>query len=171
MARRDDLDKFATKHDLNIVYISDIVEYRLANEILVHEKSHEEISFFGTKVQKYLFVDHEQIEHTAIIFHSAKKTSNVKVHNVMKDIDLLLNQAKYKHLIESIEYLKQNSGILIFINNPSHEESTSMKEFGVGAQILKTLGVEQMHLITSSKQQDFVGLGGFGLEISDLINL
>lgn len=171
MARRDDLDIFAEKHNLNIVYISDIVEYRLANEILVKKISHEEIPFFGTKVTKYLFQDHNGIEHTAVVFYNANKTANVRVHNVIKDIDLLLNQTKYTKLIESIEYLKQNSGVLIFINKPSQSENSSIKEFGIGAQILKLLGVNKINLLTSSKQQDFVGISGFGLEISQVIEL
>ncbi len=171
MARRKDLDIFANKYSLNIVYISDIVEYRLANEILVHQESKEEILFFGTKVTKYIFIDHENTQHAVIVFYNAKKTANVKVHNTMKDIDLLLNQTKYNHLIDSIEYLKQNSGVLVFINKPVQDNHTSIKEFGIGAQILKLLGVTHMNLITSSKQQDFVGLGGFGLEISEIIDI
>jgi len=171
MARRDDLDIFADKYNLNIVYISDIVEYRLANEILVKKISQEEVLFFGTKVTKYLFMDHDRIEHTAIVFYNVKKTANVRVHNVIKDIDLLLNQTKYTQLIESIEYLKQNSGVLIFINKPSQTDNSSIKEFGIGAQILKLLGVSHINLLTSSKQQDFVGLSGFGLEISHIIEI
>ena len=51
MARRDDLDIFAKEHDLNIIYISDLVEYRLANEILVTQVGEEQIEFFGVKVK------------------------------------------------------------------------------------------------------------------------
>ncbi len=165
MARRDDLVKFAKKHNLKTVYISDLVEYRLANEKLLHLKEEEEIEFFGVKVEKKVFVDHEGIEHTAIIFYSAKEHTNVKVHNVIPDIDLLLNQKKYRELIASIEYLKKNSGVLLFINKPKYHDDSAIKEFGIGAQILKALGISKMDLLTSSKKAEFVGLGGFGLEI------
>lgn len=171
MARRDDLDIFAKEHDLNIVYISDIVEYRLANEILVTQESQEEIDFFGVKVKKYGFVDHNKIEHTAIVFHNVSSISNVKVHNVVSDIELLLNQQKYNHLVDSIEYLKQNSGVLVFINKPAHEASASIREYGIGAQILKSLHVKSMNLITSSKQKELIGLGGFGLDIHEMVHL
>ncbi len=171
MARRDDLDIFAKEHDLNIVYISDIVEYRLANEILVKQESEEEIEFFGVKVKKYGFVDHNKIEHTAIVFHNVGSVSNVKVHNIVPDIDLFLNQQKYTHLIDSIEYLKQNSGVLVFINKPAHEENASMREYGIGAQILKSLHVKSMNLLTSSKQKELIGLGGFGLDIHEMVQL
>jgi len=170
MARKTDLDIFSQEHGIKIVYISDIVEYRLANETLVQATAEEEIEFFGVSVKKYLFVDHEKNEHTAIVFYSAGDIANVKVHKVIPDIDLLLNQSKYVHLVDSIEYLKQNSGVLIFINNPDQQHGL-MKEFGVGAQILKNLGVERMRLISTEKSPEFIGLGGFGLKVAEVINL
>jgi 3,4-dihydroxy 2-butanone 4-phosphate synthase/GTP cyclohydrolase II len=170
MARRDDLDIFGEEHGLKTVYISDIVEYRLANEMLVEKMTEEEIEFFGVKVTKTIFKDHDGTEHTAITFYKAGETANVKVHNVVSDLDLLLNQQKYTHLIDSIEYLKQNSGVLVFINKPDHHNAT-MKEYGIGAQILKSLGVSHMRLISGSKTPDFVGLSGFGLDVAEVINL
>jgi 3,4-dihydroxy 2-butanone 4-phosphate synthase / GTP cyclohydrolase II len=171
MARRDDLDIFAQEHNMSIVYISDLVEYRLANEILVTQESEEQVEFFGTKAKKYCFKDHNAIEHTAIVFHSVGSISNVKVHNVIPDIELFLNQQKHQHLMDSIEYLKQNSGVLVFINKPVHEASASMREYGIGAQILKSLHVKSMNLLTSSKQKELVGLSGFGLDIHEMVHL
>ncbi|WP_345974288.1 bifunctional 3,4-dihydroxy-2-butanone 4-phosphate synthase/GTP cyclohydrolase II [Sulfurimonas sp. HSL3-7] len=169
MARRDDLDLFAQKHGLKTVYISDIVEYRLANEILVKATSEEEIEFFGMHAKKRTFVDHEKLEHTAISFHHIGETANVKVHNVVSDMELLLDKKRYKQLIDSIDYLKQNGGVLVFINNPDQHHS-NMKEFGVGAQILKLYGIEHMRLLSCSALPEFVGLSGFGLEVLETIN-
>lgn len=171
MARRDDLDLFGAKHNLKTVFISDIVEYRLANERLVKETKVEEIEFFGVKVKQHTFEDHDKIEHTAIVFYSAGEVANVRVHNVVTDRELLLNQKKYNNLINSIEYLKQNSGILVFINKTNHQDNAAMKEFGIGAQILKSFNVSKMNLITSMKQTDFVGLSGFGLELNEVIDI
>ncbi|MCX6075179.1 MAG: bifunctional 3,4-dihydroxy-2-butanone 4-phosphate synthase/GTP cyclohydrolase II [Campylobacterales bacterium] len=170
MARRDDLDIFATKHDLKTVYISDIVEFRLANEILVKAVSEEEIEFFGVHVKKYGFEDHQGDQHTAIVFYKAGETANVRVHNVIPDIDLLLNQNKYTQLIDSIHYLKLNSGVLLFINKPNHQHS-NIKEYGIGAQILKVLGVRHMRLIADTRTADFAGLSGFGLDVVETIDL
>jgi 3,4-dihydroxy 2-butanone 4-phosphate synthase/GTP cyclohydrolase II len=169
MARRDDLEEFSKKHNQKIVYISDIVEYRLANESLIKSSHEEESEFFGVKVKKHSFVDHESIEHTAIVFHGVGETANVKVHNIIPDIDLLSNSSKYEQLIDSINYLKLNSGALVFINKPDHQH-TSMKEYGIGAQILKSLGIKHMRLLTSMKHTDFIGLSGFGLEVAELID-
>jgi len=171
MARRDDLDIFAKEHKLHTVFISDIVEYRLANERLVQEIDVKEIEFFGVKVTEHTFRDHDGIEHTAILFYSAGEVTNVRVHNVMPDSDLLLNQEKYNNLIKSIEYLKKNSGVLLFINKTHHQDNAAMKEFGIGAQIIKYFGISKMNLITSLKPTDFVGLSGFGLEVNEIIDI
>jgi len=171
MARRDDLDIFAKKHDLHTIFISDIVEYRLANERLIREIGVEEIEFFGVKVNRHTFQDHDGIKHTAILFYNAGELTNVRVHNVIPDYELLLNQNKYTNLINSIEYLKQNSGLLVFINKTNHQDNAAMKEFGIGAQIIKSFGVSKMNLLTSMKKTDFVGLGGFGLGINEIINI
>ena len=171
MARRDDLDIFAKKHDLHTVFISDIVEYRLANERLVKEIDEQAIEFFGVKVQRHTFQDHDGIEHTAILFYNAGEIANVRVHNVIPDCELLLQQDKYNNLIHSIEYLKQNSGLLVFINKTNHQDNATMKEFGIGAQIIKSFGVSKMNLITSMKKTDFVGLSGFGLEVNEIIDI
>ena len=169
MARRDDLEIFAKKHDQKIVYISDLVEYRLANESLIKDNNEEDAEFFGTKVKKHTFTDHENIEHTAIVFHGVGKTANVKVHNIVSDLELLSNSDKYEQLIDAINYLKQNSGTLVFINQPNHH-NVAMKEYGIGAQILKSLGIEKMHLLTKAFKTDFVGLSGFGLEVAEVID-
>jgi len=169
MARRDSLEEFAKKHDLKIVYISDLVEYRLQNELLIKKVAQKEIDFFGVKVTRHDFEDHLGNIHTAIVFYSSSGKSNVKFHNVGKDRDLLLDQKRYRSLMKAIEYLKKNSGVLVFID--SEKVSDQTKEFGIGAQILKALGVEEIRLLTSQKGREFVGLGGFGLDIIEEIEM
>lgn len=171
MARRDDLDLFGEEHNLKTVFISDIVAYRLANERLVNESKVEDLDFFDAKVKQHTFIDQDEVEHTALVFGSIDDVANVRVHNVVADIDLLLNQKKYNNLISSIEYLKKNNGVLVFINKTNHQDNARMKEIGTGAQILKSIGVSKMNIITSIKQTDFVGLSGFGLEVNEIINI
>ena len=169
MARRDSLEEFAQKHNLKIVYISDIVEYRLQNERLIKQVESKEIDFFGVKVEERVFKDHLGNLHSAIIFYSASGTSNVKFHNVMDDRDLLLDQRRFHSLMNAIEYLKKNSGVLIFLDRQPSKDQT--KEFGIGAQILKELGVHNIRLLTSHKGREFVGLSGFGLNIVEEIEI
>ena len=172
MARRDDLEIFAQKHGLHIVYISDLVEYRLRNERLVHMTSEEEIEFFDTKVEKKIFTDHRGKEHTAVIFYKLHETENVRFHNIGFDKDLLLNQNKFRQLMASIDYLKKNGGVLVFVDaDEVAGVGDAMKEYGIGAQILAELGIRNIRLLVSSKGKEFVGLGGFGLDIVEEIEL
>jgi 3,4-dihydroxy 2-butanone 4-phosphate synthase/GTP cyclohydrolase II len=156
---------------LHTVFISDLVAYRLANESLIEKVSSKKIEFFNSEVQKYTFKDPDKIEHTAIVFGEICELSNVRVHNIIPDFELLLNQVKYKNLINSIEYLKENSGVLVFINKTDHQDNSTPKEFGIGAQIIKSFGISKMNLITSLKEPSFVGLSGFGLEVVKVLNI
>ena len=171
MARRDDLEVFAQKHGLNIVYISDLVEYRLRNERLVRLQNENEIEFFDTKVEKKVFTDHQGKEHYAIIFYKLHETENVKFHNIGRDVDLFLNQHRYTQLVKSIDYLRHNGGVLVFINADDAVGGDTMKEYGIGAQILSELGIKDIRLLVSSKGKEFVGLGGFGLDIVEEIEV
>ena len=50
----------------------------------------------------------------------------------------------------------------------SHEQA---KEFGVGAQILKDLDVTHINLLTTHKDTEFIGLSGFGLDVSGTVKV
>ena len=164
MARMDDLKVFADEHDLCIVYISDIVEYRLANEQLVKRVSSEETILKGMKVEKHTYTDHLDRTHTVIQFYKLHETANVKFHNIGSDIDLILDDKRFNALNNAIEYLKKNGGVLVFLDTKTIS-SEQAKEFGVGAQILKDLGIKNINLITTNKDTEFVGLAGFGLDV------
>ncbi len=171
MARRDDLMKFAEKHNLKIVYISDIVEYRLQNEKLIKLISFEKIDMLESQADKYIFQDHLNREHIAIRFYQPRKTANVRFHHIGSDVDLITNSKKYQMLMKSTNYLIKNSGVLIFLNS-SENSSENIKEFGIGAQILKELGISEIKLIQESKREiEFVGIQGFGLNLKEVINL
>lgn len=170
MARHDDLEIFSKKHDMPIVYISDLVEYRLANEKLIEHISEEEIQVMDTKVTQILYKDHLDRVHKVIQFYKTHETENVKFHNIGLDVDLILNQKRFETLSNSIEYLKQNGGVLIFLDTKTISKEQA-KEYGVGAQIVKDLGIENIKLLTSNKDTEFVGLAGFGLNVVEKIQL
>lgn len=171
MARMDDLEIFSKKHDMPIVYISDIVEYRLRHEKLVSKVSVEEVEFFGAEAKQLDFADHLGRTHSVICYGSnVGKTTNVKFHNISVDKDLLIDSSRYNALIRSIEYLKTNNGVLVFLDTKSISKEQA-REFGVGAQILKELGIRKINLLTRFADTEFVGLGGFGLDIVEYVRL
>ncbi len=170
MARMDDLEIFSKEHNMSIVYISDIVEYRLANEKLIKRVKEEESELRGIKVEKITYTDHLNRTHTVIQFYKTHQTANVKFHNIDTDIGLILDDKRFNSLNNSIDYLKLNGGTLIFLDTKviSHEQA---KEFGVGAQILKDLGIKNINLLTTNKDTEFVGLAGFGLVVVEKIEI
>ena len=170
MARHDDLEIFSEKHTMPIVYISDLVEYRLANEKLIERISEEEIQVLDTKVTQLLYKDHLGRIHKVIQFYKTHERENVKFHNIGLDVDLILNQKRFEAMSRSLEYLKQNGGVLIFLDTKIISKEQA-REYGVGAQIIKDLGIEHIKLLTSNKDTEFVGLAGFGLNVVEKIQL
>jgi len=170
MARREDLRDFSARHEMPIVYISDLVEYRLANEKLVKRLDEEEVEFQGTKVEKIRYEDHLGRIHTVIQFYKIHETENVRFHNIGPDIDLLLDEKRYRAMLNSIEYLKRNGGLLIFLDSKTVSKEQA-KEIGVGAQILQDLGVRSIKLLTTNMETEFVGLSGFGLDVVEKIDI
>ena len=69
-----------------------------------------------------------------------------------------------------LEYLKKNNGIFVFIDS-EYTTNPELREFGIGAQILKKLGIENINLLSTTKRKDYVGLSGFGLNIHQEIVL
>ncbi len=170
MARRDDLDIFALKHNLKQVYISDLVEYRLSHEKLVEEISSANKKFFSKDVIQKEFKDHLGNIHTAIIFGEIKEISHIKFHTIRPDIKMFLNDDKLHSMLKTINFMQAKGGILIFLNN-GRKNSELEKNYGIGAQILNSLNIKQIKLMTSGGKHSFVGLQGFGLEIVEEIQI
>ncbi len=170
MARRDDLREFSKRHNMPIVYISDLVEYRLANEKLVKRLDEDEIEFRGIKVKKIRYKDHLGRIHSVVQFYKIHENENVRFHNIGLDIDLILDEKRYRALQNAIDYLKGNGGLLIFLDSQSISKEQA-KEIGVGAQILQDLGVRSIKLLTTNIETEFVGLSGFGLDVVEKIDI
>ncbi|EDM23080.1 bifunctional 3,4-dihydroxy-2-butanone 4-phosphate synthase/GTP cyclohydrolase II [Caminibacter mediatlanticus] len=165
MARRDDLKKFAKKHNLSIVYISDIVEYKLQFESLIKKEKEENIKINGVEFKKITFKDHLGNRHY-VLANNPKETSNVKFFKVTKNVDFLLNEKMLNEYNKAIEYIKYNNGVIIFIDSNSKDN----KEFGIGAQILKNLGIKNLNLISNHKS-NLNALKGFGINIKKYVEI
>ncbi len=170
MARRDDLDIFAKTHKMKQIYISDLVEYRLSHEKLVDEISSLQSKFFDSEVVKKEFKDHLGHIHTVIQFGDLNDISHIKFHTVIPDIELFLNDEKLNSMIKTINFLQKKGGLLIFLNEDRINKE-SQKDYGIGAQILNSLNVKKIKLMTSGGKHSFVGLNGFGLEIIEEIQI
>ncbi len=163
MARRDDLEVFAKEHDLKIVFISDIVEYRMENESLIKVVGESKTTFLDAEVKKVDFLDHNENHHVAFIFKNDKPLQNVRFHNISTDLELF-SKNRHHSIFKSVEILKKEGGVFIFLEKAVNE-NPYMKEYGIGAQILNYLGFRDIKLLVTSKHREFVGISGFGLNV------
>jgi 3,4-dihydroxy 2-butanone 4-phosphate synthase/GTP cyclohydrolase II len=163
MARRDDLEVFAKEHDLKIVFISDIVEYRLQNESLIKVVAESNTKLLSCETRRMDFVDHNGDHHIAYMFNRQNSSNFVRFHNISTDLELLSNN-KLDPMLKSIELLDKEGGVLIFLQKAVNE-NPYMKEYGIGAQILHFLGFKDIRLLVTHKRKEFVGISGFGLEV------
>jgi 3,4-dihydroxy 2-butanone 4-phosphate synthase/GTP cyclohydrolase II len=164
MARRDDLEIFAKKHDLKIVYISDIVAYRMEHESLIKVVAESNTEFMNIPVRRIDFVDHNDNHHVVFLFKKeGQALQNVRFHNIGTDLELF-TKYRYDSIIKSVDILKNEGGALIFLEKASNE-NPYMKEYGIGAQILRYLEFTDITLLVTQRKREFVGISGFGLNI------
>lgn len=166
MARRGDkfLLDFAKKHNLKILYVSDLVAYRLKNEDLLQLLEACEEDFLGCLTKKYVFEDHFKRKHIVFEFERKKEQNPlVRFHTIRTDYELLSDKEKYDFLLRSVARLNQEGGFLIFLQDNGNVDEV-VRNFGIGAQILKRLKVETFDLISASNKE-YSGLGGFDLKI------
>ncbi len=164
MARRSDLEEFCKKHALNMIAVSDLIEYRLKNESLIALLEEHNSSLAGFKAKKFIFKDHNNTQHIAFCFGKLKEKENVKFHVSGRDFELLTSQ-KFSELLKQIEFLHDKGGIIIFMQGEkSHTER--FKSYGIGAQILKYFKIKEIKLLSQNCDKDFIGLKGFGLSIT-----
>ena len=74
-----------------------------------------------------------------------------------------------------LQISEQGTGVLVLLNNTSLAENKSenppyiLRQYGIGAQILKALGIKKIRLLSNSGTPKLIGIEGYGLEISDTI--
>jgi 3,4-dihydroxy 2-butanone 4-phosphate synthase/GTP cyclohydrolase II len=190
MARMPDLESFSKKHGLPIVSIEDLIKFRLMNDSLVRcvEKGQVQTSAGSFEARVYEVV-HDKTVHLAIIKGTdfAEKDVDVRVHRQRPLVDVF---SKTNGLVEyGLQMLeKSDAAVLIYLSQQSsgftdiHEffekqdqqtqrhlgQAMDMRLFGIGAQILRDLGVHRMR-VHASTQRHWVGIAGFGLEVSDVV--
>ena len=183
MAGRGDkfLLDFAKIHNLKILYVSDIIQYRLKFENLVREVSREKAVFMAKECEKITFIDHLENEHIAFSFSPQATTPLIRFHNTSSDIALLTDSGEWQALQKSIELLSQQGGYLVCLNSENMANSGNIakncgdiKDFGIGAQILKSLGVKDFTLLSShcaNANKSYNALSGFDLHLQQSIEV
>ncbi len=187
MAKGDDLFKFAKKHNLKIAKIDDLISYRLKKEKLIKLKKTSKIK---VKNQTYKIKVFENLldgsEHFALIKGNLKKGSIPRLRVISSNVveNYLINQKLPHSFDKTISYFKKfNNCVLVFIRDPNLQSVTQtlkqykskdfykkgqdklIKNYGIVAQIIKSLKIKNMILVTRSKKK-VVGLDGYGIKIN-----
>jgi 3,4-dihydroxy 2-butanone 4-phosphate synthase / GTP cyclohydrolase II len=186
MAKSHDLFYFAKKHKLKIGKIEDLIAYRLKKEKLIKLKKQSDIKF---KNQKYKIRIYENLldgsEHFALIKGNIKKSITPRVRVISSNVvqNYLINQQLPNSFNKTLNYFKKfNNCVLVFIKDINLKSVTQtlkdyknkdfykkgndklIRNYGIGAQIIKDLKIRNMILITKSPKK-VIGLEGYDIKI------
>lgn len=182
MARLPDLVEFAATHGLKIGTISDLIKYRARNDNLVVETGRSTVmSEFGGEWEQVLFTDQTHgVEHVVMIKGDITTPEPVliRTHALHEATDILgLGPKSSKQLPRAMEMIaREGRGIVCLFREPRHslyaldtdeDNVKTIKQIGLGAQMLSKLGVRDLVLLTNSPSTKYVGLDAYGLTIVD----
>ncbi len=179
MARLPDLISFAQKHGLKIGTISDLIAYRRRHDNLVAEKAVKRVtSAFGGDWLMRVFADETQgAEH--VVLSKGDITSGepvlVRMHSLNPLEDVLgIGPAHAGDLQGAMRLIaSEGRGVVVLLRDTTmklamDDEASpqTLRQYGVGAQILSALGLSKIVLVTNSKAPKVVGLEAYGLSIT-----
>ena len=170
MARLNDLFKFSKKHKIKLASIEDLISYRLKYEKLVKRQSFRtSIIKNSGKINIYNYKNKLEKNTNYVITKgkfNQKKSIPVRVLSTKIKYKNILNNIKIK---KSLKFLmKYKNFLFLIINNQDtnykDNSISTLRYYGIGAQIIKDLNVKNMILISRSRKK-IIGLEGFGLKI------
>jgi 3,4-dihydroxy 2-butanone 4-phosphate synthase / GTP cyclohydrolase II len=173
---------FAERHGLNIISIADLIAYRQSRDKLVERVAEFPVQSEIGRLTGYAFVTpFDDVHHMAFVYGRIGDGQGVLARMHRADVigDVF---AGAKPIHAALHRFKQEGrGVIIYLRDGTagvpttaipHDGSTASeaartrhwREIGLGAQILKDLGISSIRLL-SSTQRTYVGLAGFGIEI------
>ncbi|MEC8295947.1 MAG: 3,4-dihydroxy-2-butanone-4-phosphate synthase [Pseudomonadota bacterium] len=178
MARLPDLVEFAKEHDMKIGTISDLIKYRSKNDNLVVETSRETVqSEFGGDWEMRIFTDQiHGVEHVVMIKGDVTDGAPVltRTHALHEATDILgLGPKPADELPRAMKLIaEEGRGVVCLFRQPRHalyaqeeEGVKTIKQIGLGAQMLSKMGLSELILLTDSPRTKYVGLDAYDIEI------
>ncbi len=195
MARRSQLMAFARKHGLKIGTIADLIAYRLAKEDSVELIADQHVETDFGEFDLKCFEDHvHRSVHLALVHGTPRPDTptlvRVHVQDTLSDVVGVRWQSLGWPLRQAMSRIaRADAGVLIILRGhdsarhmvetlargdvaeaeaTSDSEAQDLRTYGIGAQILRKLGVRKMRVLSAPKNMH--AISGFGLEVVDYLD-
>jgi 3,4-dihydroxy 2-butanone 4-phosphate synthase/GTP cyclohydrolase II len=194
MARRPDLEHFAKAHSLKIGTIADLIRYRLKNERSVERIYDEPVDTEYGEFRMFCYEDHvNKNVHIALVKGDLKSVLpplvRVHINDTLRDVVGVRSDNLGWPLRAAMRRVAaEPSGVLVILRPEQTPRefmdsvrqldakaaavrnlgATVLRTYGIGAQILKDLGLKRMRVLSAPKQLQ--GLSAFDLEITEYVD-
>jgi len=194
MARRTQIEAFARTHSLKIGTIADLIRHRLRNERSIERIYDQpvETEFGGFQLCCYEDHVHRNV-HIALVKGdlNSRVPPLVRVHikDTLRDLVGVRSENLGWPLRAAVgRVAAESSGVVVILRAeetprefmdsvrqidakppaPRHAGATVLRTYGIGAQILKDLGLKRMRVLSAPKQLQ--GLSAFDLEVTEYVD-
>lgn len=198
MARLPQLEIFAREHGLKIISVADLIRYRMQNELLVKRTASAKIpTIYGEFTAVTYRNELSGESHLALVMGDISQAKSVLVrvhtHSLLGDVfgSMLDDMGMWLH--RSLEMIaEQGCGVVLYLrmdssgsdterylkavaehqasgsSEPFHYIYGNARDYGIGAQILHALGLEQIRLLSNHPKR-LTALEGFGIKIVETV--
>lgn len=195
MARRPDLERFSREHDVRIGTIADLIRYRLEKERNVERIAETTINTAHGEFTMYCYDDQiSQTVHVALAKGDVRNADaplvRVHIQDTLGDV-LGIQDRRLGWPIDSAikRIAKEDAGVLIVLREQEssrdlmdsvtglmekrdelserRDGDSVLRTYGVGAQMLRDLGIHRMRVLSAPKQ--LYGISGFDLEVTEYV--
>lgn len=190
MARLPDLREFAARHGLKIGTIADLIRYRSETETLIERAAERTINTAYGTFKLIAYHDRTADEtHLALVKGEPEpgQETLVRVHEPLSVLDLLDgdDQAHAWSVPRAMQAIEQaGAGVIVLLRRPEDNGDLidrvrfagepvrikhELRDYGIGAQILRDVGVTRMRLMTAPRKMP--SMVGFGLEVTGFLSI
>ena len=200
MARMPDLERFGARHEMRILTIADLIQYRLQTERLVRRIAEHEITLdqTGTRWRAVVYeLRTNRLQFLALVKGevAAEVPTLTRMHSGSTLADTFASTAKDggANLREAITMIEaEGRGVIVYIpprgdlgqelgaymsaaSSPTLDvkemnPTDPLREFGLGAQVLADLGLHKIRLLTNNPRK-IAGIHGYGLDVVESVSL
>jgi len=172
---------FATKYKLARLTIADLIAYRQAREKLVERVNTFPVeTTIGTLTGHAFTTPFDEVQHLALVYGDIGDGRAVltRLHRANAITDVFGGGKGIEAALQ--RFKKEGRGVLVYLRdgtagvpkaalqpqNSDQQRAQAWREVGLGAQILRDLGVQSIRNLSTSGNRAFVGLNAFGIEIA-----